>query len=171
MSDDEGASPREVVVEACRRDQPYLIEELHENLYKDKPDEFSDFINGVTDSMGNYALHICATYGSYPTNRIDGDTPLHLAVRHGNEKDIEVGMSMLEMMLEAGCDPRIRNKKGQKPADCVMPQYNQMRTALMKVEYMMQEGQGVEGQGQDADEDEPSDGPSDDEDDGQARKR
>ncbi|KAK2814306.1 hypothetical protein FQN49_008230 [Arthroderma sp. PD_2] len=138
--------------------------------------------------MGNHALHICASYGSYdamdylldiyhfevdPTNRIDGDTPLHLAVLHGNEKDIEVGMSMLEMMLEAGCDPRVRNKKGKRPVDFVMPQYNQMRTALMKVEYMLQEGKGVEGQGQGDDDDDngSSDGPSDDEEVGQTRKR
>ncbi|KAF3491723.1 ankyrin repeat-containing protein [Arthroderma uncinatum] len=184
MPDDEGASPREVVVEACRRDQPYLIDEIFQKSYKDKPDEFADFINGVTDSMGNHALHICASYGSYdamdylldiyhfevdPANRIDGDTPLHLAVRHGNEKDIDVGMSMLEMMLEAGCDPRVRNKKGQRPVDFVMPQYSQMKTALMKVEYMLQEGGGIEGH--DDEDDEQSDGPSDDEEAAQTKKR
>lgn len=55
-------------MEACRRDQPYLIEEIQEKSYKDKPDEFADFINGVTDSMGNHALHICAAYGSCKTS-------------------------------------------------------------------------------------------------------
>ncbi|KAK2743677.1 hypothetical protein FQN57_004786 [Myotisia sp. PD_48] len=173
MSDDEGATPREVVVEACRRDQPHLIEQIQEEHYVNKDEEFAEFINGVTDSMGNHALHICAMYGSYdamdrlfdiyhfecdPQNRIDKDTPLHLAVLYANEKDANVGMRMIEMMLEAGCDPRVKNKHGKKPIDFTVPQHVEVKTALFKAEYILQEFENV-------DNNSSSDGePTDDED-------
>ncbi|KAI9367162.1 hypothetical protein BJX61DRAFT_529812 [Aspergillus egyptiacus] len=151
---DEGASPRELIVEACRRDQPHLIEQVLESLEGKSNQEVADFFNGVTDSMGNYALHICAQYGSYdtmdtlfdiqyfecdPLSRLDGDTPLHVAVRYANEKDAELGTEMIKMMCDAGCDPRVRNKHGQKPADLV---YNNqvIKATLQQAEYVLAEG-------------------------------
>ncbi|OJJ70639.1 hypothetical protein ASPBRDRAFT_44869 [Aspergillus brasiliensis CBS 101740] len=151
---DEGASPRELVVEACRRDQPHLIEGVLERMEGKSNEEVAEFFNGVTDSMGNHALHICATYGSYdvmdalfdiqyfecdPLTRLDKDTPLHTAVRYANEKDAELGEAMIKMMCEAGCDPRVRNKHGQKPAELV---YNnpEIKTTLQQAEYIMAEG-------------------------------
>jgi hypothetical protein len=44
-----------------------------------------------------------------PINRREGDTPLHSAVRWANEVTAdqrEYASSLLEMMLEAGSDPR-----------------------------------------------------------------
>ncbi|KAL2866720.1 ankyrin repeat-containing protein ANK1 [Aspergillus lucknowensis] len=151
---DEGASPRELIVEACRRDQPHLVEQVLDSMEGKSNEEVAEFFNGVTDSMGNHALHICAQYGSYdtmdalfdiqffecdPLTRLDSDTPLHVAVRYANEKDAELGKQMVEMMCDAGCDPRVRNKHGQKPAELV---YNNqdIKATLIRAEYVLAEG-------------------------------
>ncbi|KAI9934234.1 hypothetical protein ASPWEDRAFT_152212 [Aspergillus wentii DTO 134E9] len=151
---DDGASPRELVVEACRRDQPHLLEQVINDMGEKSNEEVAEFFNNVTDSMGNHALHICATYGSYdtmdalfdieffecdPLTRLDKDTPLHSAVRYANEKDAEVGLEMIKMMCEAGCDPRVRNKHGQKPVELV---YNkpEIKSTLQQAEYILAEG-------------------------------
>ncbi|KAJ5157449.1 uncharacterized protein N7482_008549 [Penicillium canariense] len=162
MADDEGASPRELVVEACRRDQAHLIEQVLHDMEDKSNEEVAQFFNSVTDTMGNHALHICASYGSYdvmdalfdiqyfecdPLTRLDQDTPLHTAVRYANEKDAELGGDMIQMMCEAGCDPRVRNKHGQKPVDLV---YNKpdIKQTLQQAEYILAEGiQNDEGNG------------------------
>lgn len=74
-----------------------------------------------------------------PLTRLDKDTPLHTAVRYANEKDAELGEAMIKMMCEAGCDPRVRNKHGQKPAELV---YNnqEIKSTLQQAEYIMAEG-------------------------------
>ncbi|KAL4933713.1 ankyrin repeat-containing protein ANK1 [Aspergillus undulatus] len=163
---DEGASPRELVIEACRRDQPHLIEQVLDSFDGKSNEEVAEIFNGITDSMGNHALHICAQYGSYdtmdslfdiqffecdPLTRLDSDTPLHVAVRYAQEKDAELGREMISMMCEAGCDPRVRNKHGQKPADLV---YNhpEIKSILAQAEYVLAEGlrendEGDEGAG------------------------
>lgn len=44
-----------------------------------------------------------------PINRREGDTPLHSAVRWVNEQskeNHEYGRSLIDMMLEAGSDPK-----------------------------------------------------------------
>lgn len=60
----QGASPRELVVEACRRDQPHLIEQVLNDMSDKTNEEVAEFFNSVKDALGNYALHICAMYGS-----------------------------------------------------------------------------------------------------------
>lgn len=64
LTDLQGASPRELVVEACRRDQPHLIEQVLDSMNEKSNEEVAQFFNGVTDALGNHALHICALYGS-----------------------------------------------------------------------------------------------------------
>ncbi|KAJ5385231.1 hypothetical protein N7517_003142 [Penicillium concentricum] len=168
---DEGASPRELVVEACRRDQPHLIEQVLNDMEEKSNEQVAQFFNEVTDSMGNHALHICAQYGSYdtmdalfdiqffecdPLTRLDKDTPLHIAVRYANEKDAELGEAMIKMMCEAGCDPRVRNKHGQKPAELVFNN-NEIKKTLQQTEYIMAEGIQNTGDGADSDGGEASD--------------
>lgn len=53
-----------MVVEACRRDQPHLIEQVLEDMGEKSNEEVAAFFNGVTDALGNHGLHICAMYGS-----------------------------------------------------------------------------------------------------------
>ncbi|KAJ5487824.1 hypothetical protein N7530_002124 [Penicillium desertorum] len=168
---DEGASPRELVVEACRRDQPHLIEQVLNEMEEKTNEQVAQFFNEVTDSMGNHALHICAQYGSYdtmdalfdiqffecdPLTRLDKDTPLHIAVRYANDKDAELGEAMIKMMCEAGCDPRVRNKHGQKPAELVFNN-NEIKKTLQQTEYIMAEGIQNTGDGVDSDGGEASD--------------
>ncbi|KAF4760839.1 hypothetical protein N7455_002920 [Penicillium solitum] len=169
--DDEGASPRELVVEACRRDQPHLIEQVLNEMEEKTNEQVAHFFNELTDSMGNHALHICAQYGSYdtmdalfdiqyfecdPLTRLDKDTPLHIAVRYANDKDAELGEAMIKMMCEAGCDPRVRNKHGQKPAELVFNN-NEIKKTLQQTEYIMAEGIQNTGNGADSDGGEASD--------------
>ncbi|KAJ5585189.1 uncharacterized protein N7459_004989 [Penicillium hispanicum] len=169
MADEEGASPRELVVEACRRDQPHLIEQVLDSMNEKSNEDVAQFFNGVTDALGNYALHICALYGSYdvmdalfdiqyfecdPLTRMDKDTPLHIAVRFANDKDAELGQEMVKMMCDAGCDPRVRNKHGQKPADLVFDK-PEIKQALLQAEYIMSEG--IQNEGNDSEHDSASD--------------
>lgn len=93
-----------------------------------------------------------------PLTRIDRDTPLHVAVRHANEKDSELGHAMVSMMCEAGCDPRVRNKHGLKPADLALPHLKDVKTVLQQTEYMLREGLARDGE---EELDNGSDGPSD----------
>lgn len=154
MAEEEGASPRELVVEACRRDQPHLIEQVLGGMEGKSNEEVAAFFNSVTDALGNHALHICAMYGSYdtmdalfdiqyfecdPLTRVDKDTPLHIAVRFANEKDAELGLEMTRMMCDAGCDPRVKNKHGQKPVDLVY-QNAEIKATLQQAEYILLEG-------------------------------
>ncbi|KAJ5575465.1 hypothetical protein N7450_009364 [Penicillium hetheringtonii] len=163
MADDEGASPRELVVEACRRDQPHLLEQVLASMEDKSNEQVAQFFNEVTDPLGNHALHICAMYGSYdvmdalfdiqyfecdPLTRLDNDTPLHVAVRYAAEKDKELGTEMVKMMCEAGCDPRVRNKHNQKPIELVFDN-NEIKQALQQAEYIMAEG--IQNQGDDSD--------------------
>lgn len=90
-----------------------------------------------------------------PLTRMDKDTPLHTAVRYSNEKDAELGAHMIGMMCEAGCDPRVRNKHNQKPADLVYNN-NEIKKILQQNEYIMAEGIQTPG-GAESDGGEPSD--------------
>lgn len=83
-----------------------------------------------------------------PVTRVDQDTPLHTAVRFANEKDAELGLAMIEMMCEAGCDPRVRNKHGQKPADLVYAEHQEIKKALQKAEYILTESVQQESEGE-----------------------
>ena len=86
------------------------------------------------DSLFDIQFFECA-----PLTRLDKDTPLHVAVRYANDKDSELGLEMISMMCEAGCDPRVRNKHGQKPAELV---YNnqKIKSTLQQAEYILAEG-------------------------------
>lgn len=81
-------------------------------------------MNTTTTVLGNYAYHEAAANGNHeiidvlldqegfecdPINKREGDTPLHSAVRWINEegeRNWEYGANMVEMMIEAGSDPR-----------------------------------------------------------------
>lgn len=82
------------------------------------------FLNTATDALGCGALHIAAQYGSYEvldlvldqegveidgTERREGDTCLHKAVRYTNslsKDNWEEGKAIVEILVDAGCDPR-----------------------------------------------------------------
>ena len=89
-----------------------------------------------------------------PLTRMDKDTPLHIAVRFANDKDQELGTEMVKMMCEAGCDPRVRNMHGQKPADLVFND-SEIKQTLAQTEYILAEG--IQNEGGDSEHDSASD--------------
>lgn len=125
MADDEGASPKEQLIEACRRNNTSLLNDLFTSppLSSD-PKSIANFLNSTTDPLGSGALHIAAKYGSYEVldvildqemveidgrEKRDGDTCLHVAVRYCNglEKgEWEHGRAVVDILVDAGCDPR-----------------------------------------------------------------
>lgn len=80
------------------------------------------------------------------TDRMEKDTPLHKAVRYNNslnKADWESGHPVVEILLDAGCDPRIRNKAKLKPIELVDPRNEELRSILRKGEFAMMAGGDV----------------------------
>lgn len=124
-SADEGASPKEQLIEACRRNNTTLLTEVLEAPpLSSKADSIAKFLNTTTDALGASALHVAAQYGSYEVldhildqegveidgqERRDGDTCLHKAVRFANDGGMErkeESRAVVDILIDAGCDPR-----------------------------------------------------------------
>ncbi|MCJ1420479.1 hypothetical protein MMC32_006836 [Xylographa parallela] len=166
----QGASPREILIEACRRDNVPLLHELlatHTSAA-----QTAALINGAKDGVGNYCLHIAVSYGSYdvleelldqedvevdPLDRVEGDSPLHKAVRYVNglDKDDWAGAApLVELLVEAGADVRLRNKAKLRPIELVDPRNAELRAVLQRAEYAEMAGTDV------VDEEEEDEGPT-----------
>jgi ankyrin repeat protein len=149
----EGATPQELLIEACRRNNTELLAEVIDSCTS--PETAALLLNKTKTVMGNYIYHEAALRGNYevidmlldqegfecdPINRIEGDTPLHSAVRWLNEQPKaarEEGHAMIEMMLEAGSDPRIRNRAKLFPATLVDPSNPDLKEIFSKAEYTL----------------------------------
>jgi len=156
---DEGASNRELLLEACRRNNPELLSSILESFKSSE--ETAQFLNTATDALGCGALHIGAQYGSYEildmlldqegveidgTERRDGDTCLHKAVRYVNslsKDEWKEGEAIVDILVDAGCDPRIRNKAKLRPIDLVDPRNTELRSMLQKAEFTMLAGDDI----------------------------
>lgn len=168
MADEDGASPRELLLEACRRNNTSLLEETIADLTsaasksgKKPAEHVAGILNNARDGMGNGCLHVAATYGSYEVidilldqegleideiDRMEQDTPLHKAVRYTNslnKPDWPVGNAIIEILLDAGCDPRIRNKAKLKPVELTDPRNTELKSMLQKGEFAIQAGGDV----------------------------
>ncbi|QPG96229.1 hypothetical protein C2857_003605 [Epichloe festucae Fl1] len=145
----EGASPKELLIEACRRNNTDLLSETLAN----KPDaEITRLLNDTTTIMGNHLYHEAASQGNYllldqpsfecdPINRLEGDTPLHTAVRWLNAEppaQRPFGTALIEMMLEAGSNPRVKNKGGLTALQLVDPANTELRELIRQHEYANQ---------------------------------
>ncbi|KAH8121253.1 hypothetical protein FP744_10002792 [Trichoderma asperellum] len=149
----EGASIEEQLIEACRRDNVELLTELLE----DKEDsEITRLLNQTTTVMGNHLYHEAASRGNYdiidhlldqpdfecdPINRQEGDTPLHSAIRWLNAEppaQRPFGHHLIDMMLEAGSNPRIKNKGGLTALQLVDPRNQELRDLIQKHIYAVQ---------------------------------
>ncbi|KAL0937313.1 ankyrin repeat protein [Colletotrichum truncatum] len=155
MADDneehEGASVKELLIEACRRNNTDLFNEVVADI-KDE-DELSRILNETTTVMGNHLYHEAASRGNYeiidllldqpnfecdPVNRLEGDTPLHTAIRWINSEppaQREFGNALVDMMLEAGSNPRVKNKGGLTAIQLVDPRNTALRELIQKHEY------------------------------------
>ena len=122
---EDGASPRELLIESCRRNNTALLTPL---LTRQPPSDTAKFLNTTTDALGASALHIAARFASYDVldtildqegveidgqEKRDGDTCLHRAVRFCVEArgrrdgdDEGRGRACVEILVDAGCDPR-----------------------------------------------------------------
>ncbi|PNS20088.1 Ankyrin repeat-containing protein [Sphaceloma murrayae] len=156
---DEGASPRELLLESCRRNNVSLLTDLLSTF--PSPSAISNFLNTAQDGLGCGALHIAAQYGSYEvldtlldqegveidlTEKREGDTCLHKAIRWVNglgREEWADGGRVVEILLDAGCDPRIRNKAKLKPFDLVDPRNTELRSMLRKAEFTIVAGDDV----------------------------
>ncbi|KAK0773408.1 hypothetical protein LTR91_018224 [Friedmanniomyces endolithicus] len=159
---DEGASPREQLMEASRRNNTELLSHLLTSApLAHNPAAIAKFLNSTTDALGASALHVAAQYGSYEVLDVildqegveidgqearDGDTCLHRAVRYCNELgkgEWGVGRAVVDILVDAGCDPRIRNKAKLRPIELVDPRSQELRTALQTAEMAMTAGGDV----------------------------
>ncbi|KAG6003329.1 hypothetical protein E4U21_002106 [Claviceps maximensis] len=145
----EGASTKELLIEACRRNNTDLLTEVLEG----KPDEeITRLLNDTTTIMGNHLYHEAASRGNYllldqpsfecdPLNRLEGDTPLHTAIRWLNSEppaQQPFGIALVGMMLEAGSNPRVRNKGGLTALQLVDPRNEELRRLIEQHEYVNQ---------------------------------
>jgi hypothetical protein len=77
---------------------------------------------------------------------MEADTPLHKAVRYVNKLNkaewASAGLPVVDILLDAGCDPRIRNKAKLKPIELADPRNAELRSLLQKAEFAMQMGGG-----------------------------
>ena len=73
-----------------------------------------------------------------PINRLEGDTPLHTAIRWINSEppaQRPFGNHLVEMMLEAGSNPRVKNKGGLTAYQLVDPANTDLRDLIQRKEY------------------------------------
>lgn len=170
----QGASVKELLIEACRRNNTDL---LTETLAGRPDDEITSLLNTTTTVMGNHLYHEAASHGNcassssthHPSNcqltnqflvdeiidllldqpsfecdpqtRLDHDTPLHTAIRWINSEppaQREFGAALVEMMLEAGSNPRLKNKGGLTPYQLVDPSNTALRELIQKHMYASQ---------------------------------
>jgi hypothetical protein len=150
----QGATNQELLIEACRRNNTDLLSEvLSSPELKGNDDAIASLLNNTTTVLGNHLYHEAALQGNYeiidmlldqpgfecdPVNRVEGDTPLHSAVRWINSEppeQREFGNALVEMMLEAGSNPRIKNKGGLTPLQLVDPRNEGLKEVIRKHEY------------------------------------
>ena len=75
-----------------------------------------------------------------PISRRERDTPLHTAIRWSNSEppaQQPFAQALIEMMLEAGSNPRIKNKAGLTATQLVDPRYPALRQLIEKHEYTL----------------------------------
>jgi ankyrin repeat protein len=69
-------------------------------------------------------------------DRMEHDTPLHKAVRYVNSLEkaewASHGHPIVEILLDAGCDPRSRNKAKLRPMELADPRNLELRSILQK---------------------------------------
>jgi len=169
----EGASPGEQLIEACRRNNTELLQQLIDSA--GSPEKAALLLNETKTVLGNYAYHEAALRGNWevidmlldqdafecdPLNRIDGDTPLHSAIRYLNtlplplsSHNAEFASGLVGMMLEAGSDARIKNKANLTAAQLCDPGLKKVREQLEEAVFVEQERgdfveEGVEEEGE-----------------------
>ncbi|KAF8079239.1 ankyrin repeat-containing domain protein [Lyophyllum atratum] len=130
-----GASNNERLLAAARSDNEDLLLEVFEE---------KDFDINCQDGLGNTPLHNAVSNGSTdvleyilshedcdvdPQNKLDRSTPLHLAVRI---EHMVLRKHIVESLLDAGADTRIKDKNGETVLDILPPNDNEIRGLIIK---------------------------------------
>ncbi|KAJ7842247.1 ankyrin repeat-containing domain protein [Mycena olivaceomarginata] len=131
----QGANNNERLLAAARADNEDLLLEVFEQ---------GGFDINFQDGLGNTALHNAVSHGSTdvlehilsheecdvdPINRIDKATPLHLAVRLDG---LELRKHVVESLLDAGADTRIKDKNGETVLDTLSEDDAEIRALIRK---------------------------------------
>ncbi|PWN99624.1 ankyrin [Tilletiopsis washingtonensis] len=140
MSDADGASPNEQLLHACTTDAVALFEACISLPGLD--------VN-CRNGLGLTPLHLAIQNASTQVLEVlleeevdvdiktrQGDTPLHLAVRVEEE---EVREWIVQQLLEAGADPRERNKNKDRPQEVIV---NAGSEAGQRLRSMLREAEG-----------------------------
>lgn len=145
---DDGVSHSRQLLESARRDNTELLLDIKKELNNDNV-KLAALVNNTRELITeNTALHLACNFGNWevidmlldiegveidPVNR-EGDTPLHLAVKY-SATEPEHGYFIVDNMLDAGSDPRIRDKDNKVPLDYVSKDNSKLRELLESAEY------------------------------------
>ncbi|KAH6710937.1 hypothetical protein BKA61DRAFT_612710 [Leptodontidium sp. MPI-SDFR-AT-0119] len=163
----EGASVGEILIEAARRNNTELLQETIDSIGDE--DKVAKILNETKTVLGNYIYHEAALRGNYeiidmlldqtgfecdPISRIEHDTPLHSAIRYLNSLTESSPLTpaissfsteLIAMMIEAGSDPRLRNKANLTPYQLVDPRNEKLRAQLQDaVDVVQNQGDYIE---------------------------
>lgn len=143
----QGASLSERLLEAARRNNTELLLQIRAEV-NDEP-KLAGLLNSTTELISsNLPLHLATQLGNWefidivldiegveidPLNR-NGDTPLHLAAKYAADEQ-EHGNFVVDNLLDAGSDPRIKDKHGLKPVNYVNKDNETLRQLLESAEY------------------------------------
>ncbi|KAL1754924.1 ankyrin repeat-containing domain protein [Schizophyllum commune] len=131
----EGASNNERLMAAARDDNVEMLEEIFEQggfdiNYQDGcylPHVLVSVSHGSTDVLEHILSHEDCDVD--PINRIEKATPLHLAVQVDHP---ELRKYLVESLLEAGADTRIKDKNGETALDLVPTDDTETRALFRK---------------------------------------
>merc|ERR1711977_385864 len=163
----EGASVGEILIEAARRNNTDLLKETIDSIGDE--DKVAKILNETKTVLGNYIYHEAALRGNYeiidmlldqpgfecdPISRIEQDTPLHSAISYLNSLTesspltpaiSQFSTELIAMMIEAGSDPRLRNKANLTPYQLVDPRNEKLRAQLQDaVDVVQNQGDYIE---------------------------
>ncbi|KAJ1759844.1 hypothetical protein GGH19_002263 [Coemansia sp. RSA 1807] len=134
---DDGASREEQLLSACMSGQSDMLKSLLGG---------TETVNiNHTNGLGFTALHYAAQVGSVECiqmlskhkeinpniqERIGKNTPLHLALIHG--EDEESTLDIVRLLTKAGADPGIVNKAKQRPRDLAEHEEEEIQRVLLQ---------------------------------------
>lgn len=144
----DGASYAEQILEAARRNNTELLLTIKAELNNNQED-LANLINNTRELItSNTSLHLATQLGNWefidivldiegveidPQNR-DGATPLHLAVKYTTEEP-EHGYFVIDNLLDAGSDPRIKDSHNLKPINYAASDDTKLKELLESAEY------------------------------------
>ncbi|KAL5533883.1 hypothetical protein ACEPAG_343 [Sanghuangporus baumii] len=138
----DGASNNERLLAAAREDNEEILLEVFEEGNFDI--NFKDGLGNTGKLQALSSLHYAVSHGSTtvlehlleydgcdvdPINRLEGATPLHLALKL---EDPELRLHIANSLLEAGADTTMKDKEGDTALDLLRPGDDDIRKLIRK---------------------------------------